>query len=395
LINKICRLVWDYPLAGEATYGLQPVFTNLSEEQAKQGYEVHVLTTRTKGQPKDEYVRGVNIHRLGQPFNLGILSYLRRLTDSGRGWVVHSHATCGFILFALKPIRRFPLVSHAHGTSRSHHTPLKIETGEIKVDYSSLSVNYHATRERLLWGSADRVLAVSKVSGQDIVEAYHVSDDKVRVVYNGVDSDLFRPISNPRTPDEIKALEGKRILLYVGHFGMRKGLFFLINAMKKVKDEFSDAHLVCIGGVPSWLGKYDYYALLKRLAELNGVSSNVTFLKAVRHRELVNFYNKAEISVLPSYYETFSKVCTEAMSCEVPLVASRSGGLPEIIEHGKTGLLVRYGDSRGLASAIIDLMSDEKRRRATGRSSRERVLKFFTWKAVAERISSVYSELDN
>jgi glycosyltransferase involved in cell wall biosynthesis len=394
MIKKVCRLVWDYPRQGKSTYGLQPVFVNLSEEQVRKGYEVHVVSTIGPNAPREELVNGVHVHRLPTPYNLTAISKINALTSGSSEWVVHSHATAGFLLFATKGFRRFPLVCQVHGTSRSHHTPLKFKEGAIVVDYSSRSVNYHMMRERLLWSSADRVLTVSGASSLDVTNVYKIRPEVVRVVYNGVDSELFRPMSGSPIPPQIEGTQGKRIILYVGHFGMRKGLFYLIRALRLVKKEIPDCHLVCVGGVPRWLKGPDFWKILLREAELQGVSHDMTLLDAVPNSQLANFYRNADIFVLPSYYETFSKVCLEAMSCGKPVVASRSGGLPEVIEDGKTGTLVKYGSVPQIAAATIDILSDERKARDMGLLARARVERMFTWGAVADRVSAVYRELD-
>ena len=394
MIRKVCRLVWDYPRAGQASYGLQPVFTNLSEEQARQGYEVHVVSPRSPGYPAEEVANGVVVHRVPAPFNLSVLKLARKLTDSDDGWVVHSHATAGFLLFGTKMFRRFPLVSHVHGTSRSHHVPLTVKNGALSVDYSSLSVNYSMLRERILWSSADRVLTVSRASMDDVTDVYRLRPEAVRVVYNGVDPDLFRPVPDPVLPEEFDSIKGKRMILFVGHFGVRKGIFYLIRAMKLIKAEVPDAHLLCVGGTPAWLRNNDYWGLLRREAERNGVSNDVTLHDAVSNRLLVDFYNSAEVFAIPSYYETFSKVTLEAMSCGKPVVATRAGGLPEVVDDAKTGKLVRFGSVGDLARAVVEIMQDRRGSREMGRLGREKVLRMFTWKAVAERITSVYRELE-
>ena len=388
----MCRLVWDYPRQGQATYGLQPVFVNLSEEQVRKGYEVHVISTQYPNSPKEEVVNGVYIHRLPTSYNINAIRKINELTAGSSDWVVHSHATCGFLLFMTKNFRRFPFVCHVHGTSRSHHTPFRFKEGEIVVDYSSLSVNYHMIRERVLWSSADRVLTVSEASSLDVTDVYKISPEIVRVVYNGVDTELFKPNANFQFPPQIKDLEGKRILLYVGHFGLRKGLFNLIRSMKFIRNEIPDVHLVCIGGVPAWLKGPDFWKILSQEAEHQGVSQNVTFLNAVPNPELVDFYRSADLFVLPSYYETFSKVCVEAMACGKPVVATRSGGLPEVIKDGETGRLIPYGSVPQLASTAIELLSDGQKSRDMGEKARDRVVRMFTWGAVADKVTEVYRE---
>ncbi|MDA4127894.1 MAG: glycosyltransferase family 4 protein [Thaumarchaeota archaeon] len=394
MIRKVCRLAWDYPYKGLSTFGLQPVFVGLSEAQVKQGYEVHVIALRN-GEPSEEVCRGVHVHRVPAPFNVNSIRMIRKIVGTDPEWVVHSHATCGVALAASKYIRRFPLVCHVHGTSRSHHTPLKVKSGELSVDYDSLSVNYHMFRERIFWSSADRVLTVSAASKEDVTGFYRLPESMVKVVYNGVDADLFHPGIPPVLPERIANLQGKRIILYAGHFGLRKGIFFLVRAMAMVKKEVPDAHLVCIGGAPKWLKGMDYLSILRKTAESAGVVDSVTFLDAVPNPDLVNYYSSSEVFALPSYYETFSKVAVEAMACGKPVVATDAGGLREVVDQNQSGILVHFGSPSELARAIISIMQDGKMAKEMGRRGREKVEAMFTWDKVANRVTGVYDELSH
>ena len=394
MISKVCRLVWDYPVRGEATYGLQPAFVNLSEQQVRQGYEVHVVAGRGPGQPEEEVAGGVMVHRVRVPFNLTALRKVQRVTGTEPGWVVHPHATCGVFLVGMRKLRTMKLVAHSHGASRSRHAPIRLRSGEVEMNYSLARTTYNMVRERTLWSSSDRVLTVSQALLRDIVESYRVDKEKVRVVYNGVDTDAFRPRTDAEVPGPLGPLEGKRIILYVGHFGVRKGVFFLIRAMKNVSKEVPDAHLVCVGGVPAWLGTRDYWGVLKREIETNGVSGRVTLLDKVKNRDLAAYYNRAEVFALASYYESLSKVTMEAMSCGVPVVAADSGGVPELVDDGGTGRLVPYGQVNAFADALTSILKDERTARAMGANGRAKIEKGFTWQAVADRVRSAYDELN-
>ncbi len=380
-------------MRGESTYGLQPVFVNLSEDQAKQGYEVHVIAGRKKMQPEEEEWRGVRIHRVPVPFNLTALKRVRSLLGSGNEWVVHTHATCGIFMAPIRRIRKVRLVSHSHGTSRSHHVPIRFKSGSLVVDYSTLGIAYDMIREKSLWRSADRVLTVSRTLMNDIRDSYGVPEGRLRVVYNGADPSIFTPNGAPSLPPAIKGLEGKRIILYVGHFGLRKGIFFLIRAMKILKSEIPDCHLVCIGGVPDWLGGGDYWGILRSEIDRNGVNDCVTLMDRIKNTDLPGYYRSASVFALPSYYETISKVTIEAMACGLPVVATNTGGIPELVEDGKTGLLVPYGSVEGLANSISTLLRDVELSRRMGEEGRAKVERDFTWKAVANRVKSVYDEL--
>jgi glycosyltransferase involved in cell wall biosynthesis len=394
LITKVCRFVAEYPTAGESSYGLQPVFVNLSEEQARMGYEVHVIARRSQGQSSTEKVRGVEIHRVGNPFNATALDLSLRLTRGQRDWVLHPHATSGIFLNVTHKVLPTPLVCHSHGTSRSHDVPIMVGDGEVKVNNSRRGVGFHMVRERMLWSSADRLLVVSKAVMRDVTSFYGINPERIRVVYNGVDADRFSPGEGGPLPPQLAEMAGKRIILFVGHFGLRKGIFYVIRAMKSVRAEFRDAHLVCVGGTPAWLGKNDFKQVLKGEMQRNGVEDCVTLLDAVKNTELIEFYRHSEVFVLPTYYEAFPKVVVEAMSCGKPVVATRTGGIPELVDDGETGLLVPFGSPEAISEKLILLLEDGEMRAAMGRRGRERVERLFTWHAVAERTKSAYDELE-
>ena len=108
---------------------------------------------------------------------------------------------------------------------------------------------------------------------------------------------------------------------------------------------------------------------------------------------LLSAYPACDVFVLPSEYEAFGLVLLEAMSCEKPCVATNVGGVPEVVEDGKTGLLVEYGNPVALASAIIKLLGDEEKRRSMGMAGRKRVIENFTWPKIVDKIEGVYREL--
>jgi starch synthase len=393
LITKVCRFVAEYPTAGKSSYGLQPVFVNLSEEQVRIGYEVHVIARRSAGQPSNETVNGVEVHRVTNPFNITALDLTIRLTRGERDWVLHPHATSGLFLNLAHRALPTPLVCHSHGTSRSHDVPLALPGVGAEMTRSGSGIAFHMLRERMLWSSADRLLVVSKAVEQDVVEFYGVDRSKIRVVYNGIDAKLFSPSKSGPLPNGMSALAGKRVILFVGHFGVRKGIFYVIRAMKRVRNEFPDAHLLCVGGTPAWLGRNDYRQMLEDEVRRNGVENCVTLLEAVKNTELAEFYRHSEVFVLPTYYEAFPKVVVEAMGCGLPVVATRTGGIPELVADGETGYLTPFGSPEALSARLTTLLGDDQLRVTMGSRGRERVEKEFTWHAVAERTRSAYDEL--
>jgi len=367
---------------------------NLSEEQARMGYEVHVIARRSKGQPRHESVNGVEVHRVESPFNATALELSLRLTKGQKDWVLHPHATSALFLNVTHRCLPTPLVCHSHGTSLSHDVPITMTGGKVSAASSPRRIGFHMLRERMLWNSGDRLLVVSNAVKTDVTEHYGIDPAKIRVVYNGVDAKVFSPGDGESSPVQMKGLEGKRVVLFVGHFGLRKGIFYLIRAMKRVHAEFPDAHLVCVGGTPSWLGRNDYTDMLKGEIQRNGVEGAVTLLDAVKNVELVGFYRHAEVFALPTYYEAFPKVVVEAMACGLPVVATDTGGIPELVEDGVTGSLVPFGGTGEIERSLIAVLGDAEMRASMGKRGRERVEASFTWRAVARRTKAAYDEVE-
>lgn len=362
---------------------------NLSIAQMKRGHEVTILARRKPGEPKKESVSGIDIYRLSPPYSFSSFLMASRM----KTWdsVIHTHATSGFALSLLKGVAGFRLLSHVHGTTFSSATPLRLKFGSVELGYSRLGVISSYLRERMLWRSADLVAAVSSSVKKDLVERYGVEESRIRTVYNGVDPNLFRRHKNSEVA--LKGIEGRKVVLYVGHFGLRKGLTYLIRAMKRVREEVPDSLLLCIGGVPSWLGSINMWGYLTSLIEKLELKENVILLDRVDNRLLPNYYSVADVFVLPSYYEAFPKVLIEAMACELPVITSRMGGVVDSVADGVNGYLVEYGNVKQIGDALITLLMDREKARDMGRKGREIVLRNFTWERVAERIDSAYEEL--
>jgi glycosyltransferase involved in cell wall biosynthesis len=166
----------------------------------------------------------------------------------------------------------------------------------------------------------------------------------------------------------------------------RKGIRFLIQAAAQLKPRFPDLKLVLAGD------GFERPELV-RLAEELGIAEDVTFLGWVPNNALPPYYRAAAVSVIPSLEEGFGIPAAEAMGCEVPVVASDAGGLPEVVEHGVTGLVVPRGDVAALASAIGSLLEDPERRRQMGIAGRRRAVENFDWDRTAEQFEQVYHEV--
>jgi glycosyltransferase involved in cell wall biosynthesis len=206
---------------------------------------------------------------------------------------------------------------------------------------------------------------------------------RIRLIFNGTDLRRFSPSANGKGGD---LRFGPQMVFACRQLFPRKGIRFLVEAVAQLKPRFPQLKLVLAGD------GFERPELV-RLAEERGIANAVTFLGWVPNAELPDYYRAAAVSVVPSLEEGFGIPAAEAMGCEVPVVATDAGGLPEVVEHGVTGLVVPRGDTGALAEAIASLLTDPDRRRRMGVAGRERALRLFDWDRSAEQFERLYLEV--
>lgn len=232
----------------------------------------------------------------------------------------------------------------------------------------------------------DKVICHSE-NEKALLSKFSVPEEKVRIIPAGVDFDHFRVVPSPDRFRDFYDISG-RIVLFVGRLASNKGLKHLIDSVPKVISESKDTTFVLVGEDESQRN------LLEKQAERLGVRDKLIFTGHITDNELLrSAYSACDVFVLPSEYEAFGIVLLEAMACEKPCIATNVGGVPEVVEDGKTGLLVEYGNPEQLANAIIELIGDENRRTEMGRAGRRRVKENFTWPKVVDRLEGVYKEM--
>jgi len=209
-------------------------------------------------------------------------------------------------------------------------------------------------------------------------------DRSVHLVFNGTDLRRFSPAASGN--GSVDARFGPHMIFACRQLFPRKGIRFLIEAAAQLAPRFPDLKVVIAGD------GFERPELL-RLAETLGISERVQFLGWVPNTELPPYYRAAAVSVIPSLEEGFGIPAAEAMGCQTAVVASDAGGLPEVVEHGVTGLIVPRGDSSALAAAIGALLADPAKRNQMGRAGRERALRLFDWDRTAEQLERIYAEV--
>ncbi len=238
-------------------------------------------------------------------------------------------------------------------------------------------------RPVLRWtlGAADALSAITDDCRQHALRA-GAPAESVRIVFNGTDLRRFSPGNDSNRVDP---RFGPHMVFACRQLFPRKGIRFLIEAAAQIKPRFPDLKVIIAG---DGFERPELVALAERL----GIGADVTFLGWVPNTELPQYYRAAAISVIPSLEEGFGIPAAEAMGCEVPVVASDAGGLPEVVEDGVTGLVVPRGDSTALAAAMASLLDDPVRRHRMGLAGRERALRLFDWDRTAQQFEQIYRE---
>ena len=222
---------------------------------------------------------------------------------------------------------------------------------------------------------ASFIVSVSRAA-DEVVGMYVKDTGKRLVIPNGVNTDVFRPmkVEKPERP----------VVLFVGRLVERKGVDVLIKAKRLVDKEIDCEFWVVGKGRDEWR--------FRSLAGSLGVE--VKFCGKVPNQELPRYYNLSDVVAVPSKErESFGIVAAEAMACGRPVVVSDVGGLPEVVEDGKEGLVVKRNDPEELARALITLLRNPDLRKKMGENGRKKSLKEFDWNRVTERIENLYRKV--
>ncbi len=244
--------------------------------------------------------------------------------------------------------------------------------------------------EKTAYESAAAIISVSDGMRADVLSAYpNVDPGKVHTIRNGVDVAKFAPNQDPSVLAKY-GITGP-YATFVGRITRQKGLAHLLRAWKLVPAEYG---LVLCAGSPDEPGIGAEVAEL--ITELQKVRKNIWWIKdMLPHDELTAVLTQAELFLCPSIYEPLGIVNLEAMGCQTAVLASRVGGIPEVVDHLKTGELVDYTEDRDkfegdLSEAITRLLADPELLKRYGKAGRERATSHFGWDAVAHATIALY-----
>lgn len=362
-----------HPIKG----GTETVVRNLSIELNKVGVHVDVMTFNMdrKWNPKwsgmIEEIDGITVFRV-PALNWLPIEHSRRITRGinlipGRFRhlmkecdIIHFHeAEFSFPVFSY--FIKKPKILHLHG---------------INLDYFK---KYHLSRF-ILKTAADLYLSITKQMKNELI-MLGIPKDKIVYFPNAVDSKIFQP----------REKKMDNTILYIGRIVPYKGLHVLLKSLNYIKNSV----VLEIIGSPYW--NLDYYQSILRLIEIENRRGKhkIRFLGHVDQTALLEGYQKASIFVLPSFFEPFGIVLLEAMSCGTAVVATHTGGVPEIVKDGENGILVPVNNSSKLAEAIDYLLENKDIRIKFGKAGRKWVTEHFSIDVLVKRLCKIYETIFN
>ncbi|MGW0205530.1 glycogen synthase [Streptomyces sp. NPDC003233] len=246
--------------------------------------------------------------------------------------------------------------------------------------------------ERTAVEAADAVIAVSGAMREDILTCYPALDPAtVHIVHNGIDTHLYRPDHGTDALTRHGIDPARPYVLFVGRITRQKGVPHLLRA---VRDIDPGVQVVLCAGAPDTPEIDREFREL--FEELSRVRAGVFWIPQMLPRpEVIQLLTRAAVFACPSVYEPLGIVNLEAMACGTAVVASRVGGIPEVVDDGRTGLLVDADDEfeAGLARALDTVLGDPEAARRMGEAGRARAVGEFGWDAVARRTAALYEEI--
>ena len=314
------------------------------------------------------------------PYTDALASKLREVAVEHSLDLVHMHYAIPHAVSAylaremLRPARYLPVVTTLHGT----------DITLVGRDPSFLPITRFGIEQ------SDAVTAISRYL-RYATHATFCTDCKIEVIYNFIDADYYR-----RSPNEslrrAVAPAGEKIILHISTFRPIKRIMDCIEVLARIRSLETGSQsqfpvqLVMCGDGPE---RADAEALAARL----GVSDSVQFVGKQPQSQIRDYLSVADLFLLPSQSESFGLSALEGMACEVPVIATRVGGVPEVVEEGESGYLFEVGDVAGMAKAALQVLSDDRERERLGRRGREIAVTRFATDIIIPQYEQLYESV--
>jgi glycosyltransferase involved in cell wall biosynthesis len=399
-------LINQWYATGSDFGGIQAYMYSMARAYTKLGHRVHVISSLRPGLAEYTCADGVHIHRIKQmsvswrlagiPFVGGFLRFIRD--------VIYSFLTRQELL-AIHRKHRVDIAEYAEINSEGFwhslfgpkhigfvvrcHTPYAILKKYFLKDERIFDNPFIYWMEKAFIKKAPYLTTPSNHLAEAVVEAFAVKRSSIKVVPNAIDTDIFFPARKEGAGDTIT-------LLYVGRIERAKGVFVLAEALTRIlKTCGKSLRCMYVGREKTTSQRESVSQKLRDLFSKEGIAGFIEIVGAVPGREkLLQYYQRCDIFINPSLiYESFSYTCLEAMSCAKPVIASKIGGIPEVVDDGKTGFLFEPANVGELTDRIRILIDDEEKRKSMGAKARERAKKFFDAAKVASENLKAYERI--
>lgn len=353
----------------------------LSNRLAEEGHDVTVYTSNVPKSKKYEVLNGVEIHRLTclfSPLNNQVIPGLFfKLISKNDFDIIHVHShlhmSSNMTVFS-KMFRKRPIVLTSHGIV------------EYRGWKNLVKILYNKTMAKYMLKSADKIIALSPTQA-NILEKLGANHSDITVIPNGIDLNRINLNVNADSFKDQYQLHNKKIVLFVGGLIPRKGVNYLIDAMKQVK---SDCIALIVGG--ELQGHSGAKISLEEQVRKIGLK-NILFLGKVSNEDLEYAYTIADVFVLPSLSEGLPLTLLEAMSYKKCVVVTDIPGNSDVIQDGENGILFEVGNSLDLGKMINYLLTNEELRKKLGMAARKEIEKNYNWNKNFNRILEVYGEV--
>jgi N-acetyl-alpha-D-glucosaminyl L-malate synthase BshA len=371
-IGMVC-----YPTYG----GSGIVATELGIELAKMGHEVHfisyALPTRLDRFQKNIYFHDVDIpHYPLFEFHLYTLALAGKIIDVCKYEdldILHvhyaiPHAVSGFLSKEiLKKNKDLKLVTTLHGT----------DITLVGLEPSFMPIIRWALEQ------SDSITAVSRYLKDNTNSHFNTGKD-IKIIPNFVDTKFYKRKDRSEFKKQI-APNGEKILMHMSNFRPVKRVTDTVEILKEVREKIP-AKLILVGDGPD-------RKKAEQLSRELDLCDHITFFG--KQSSVVDPLSISDLFLLPSQSESFGLSSLEAMACEVPVVASNIGGIPEVVEHGESGFVAELGDTKRMAKYAVDLLTNEKKHKAFSKNARKRAEELFEANKIVKQYEDLYIELIN
>ena len=384
---KILMLTWEYP--PRVVGGIARVVYDLSRTLLKDGHDVTVVTYRDGDVPYFEDDKGVKVYRVDNyminpnnfidwimQMNFNMIAKANELiAEQGNFDVIHAHDW--LVAYAAKTLKNsynIPLVSTIHATEAGRNSGIHDE-----------QQRYINDTEWMLTYESSEVIVNSNYMKGELQRLFGLPYEKINVVPNGVNLNLFNGIERDYNFRRKYAMDNEKIILFMGRLVYEKGVQHLISAMPKILNGYHDAKLVIVG-------KGGMIDELKAQVNAMRISQKVCFAGYLSGKDVQQMYKCADIAVFPSTYEPFGIVALEAMLSENPVVVSDIGGLNEIVQHRENGMKTYCGNPNSIADSILELLFDHKLCADITRKAKNKVRNEYNWSKIAQDTHFTYQK---